>query len=97
MVVLAAGLFLLAGYAWGRSSGFAAGRRAGDIDAPRRPGRGQTVVLALVGGGLLGAAFMLQSGGVIRSPVPARLEELAGRAERAAIDRVEAAAEEQEP
>ncbi len=89
LVLLAAILFIYAGYSWGRSSGFEAGRQAADIDAPRRPGAGQTIVLTVIGGSILLAAFLLQSGGVLRSPVPARLDELAGRAEDAAIARAE--------
>ncbi len=93
LVLLAAGLFIFAGYSWGRASGFEAGKRAENIDAPRTPSSGQTIVLSVLGGSALVAAFLLQSGGVLRSPVPARLDELAGRAENAAIARAEQSSE----
>lgn len=94
LVVTAAALLLFAGYAWGRSSGFDAGARAGEIDAPRRPSGAQTVVLSLLGGAALAGAVILQGDGTVRVPTPARLDELAGRAERQAIERAEKAATE---
>lgn len=94
LVVTAAALLLFAGYAWGRSSGFDAGARAGEIDAPRRPSGAQTVVLSLLGGAALAGAVILQGDGTVRVPTPARLDELAGRAERQAIERAEKAARE---
>lgn len=92
LVVAAAALLLFAGYAWGRSSGFDAGARAGEIDAPRRPPAAQAIVLALLGLAALGGALMLQGDGTVKIPTPARLDELAGRAERQAIERAEKAA-----
>lgn len=92
LVLTAAGLLLFAGYAWGRSSGYDAGARSGEIDAPREPSGMQTVVLAALGLTALGGALLLQGDGTVRIPTPARLEELAGRAERQAIERAEAAA-----
>jgi TRAP-type C4-dicarboxylate transport system permease small subunit len=88
LLVFATGLLLFAGYTWGRASGYEDGRRAGDIDAPSRPSSAQTGVLAVVGGVALVAALMLQGDGV-RVPTPARLEELTGRAEAAAVERAE--------
>lgn len=94
LVVTAAALLLFAGYAWGRSSGFEAGTRAGEIDAPRRPSGAQTIVLSVLGFAALGGAVILQGDGTVRIPTPARLDELAGRAERQAIERAEKAATE---
>lgn len=89
LVLTAAGLLLFAGYAWGRSSGYEAGTRAGDIDAPGRPSTVQTIVLSILGLGALGGALLLQGDGTVRIPTPARLDELAGRAEQQAIERAE--------
>ncbi|HEX2240786.1 MAG TPA: hypothetical protein VHJ82_06575 [Actinomycetota bacterium] len=77
LVVLGAALFVFAGYSWGRVAGFEAGRRAGDVDAPRPPSWAQSVVLAALGAGaVIGAGLLQQS--VPRLPQPARLDELAG-------------------
>lgn len=92
LVLTAAGLLLFAGYAWGRSSGYDAGARAGEIDAPRPPSTVQTIVLTIFGLSALGGALVLQGDGTVRIPTPARLDELAGRAERQAIERAERAA-----
>ena len=89
LVVTAAGLLLFAGYAWGRSSGYDAGTRAREIDAPRRPSGVQTLVLGILGLTALGGALALQGDGTVRIPTPARLDELATRAERQAIERAE--------
>ena len=86
LVLLAAALLMFAGYSWGRSSGLEAAREADGLGAPRRPGVVQVVVLTVLGVGCLAAAVLLQGEGV-RMPVPARLDELATRAEAAAIDR----------
>ncbi|HEX2058563.1 MAG TPA: hypothetical protein VHI71_09350 [Actinomycetota bacterium] len=91
LVVTAAALLLFAGYSWGRSSGYDAGVRAGEIDAPREPAAGQTIVLGILGLIALGGALVLQGDGTVRIPTPARLEELAGRAEQQAIERAEQA------
>ena len=91
MILLAVGLFVFAGYSAGRATGYDEGRRAAEIDAPAEPSAGQAVVLVLLGSGLLGAAFMLQARGGLRMPTPASLDDLAGRAEAAAIDRAEQA------
>jgi hypothetical protein len=98
LVAIAAGLLLFAGYAWGRSSGYEAGARAGELDAPRKPSSAQTLVLALLGTGALGAALLLQGGPeTVRVPTPAKLDELAGRAEATAVERAERAPPEAEP
>jgi hypothetical protein len=96
LVLLAAGLLLFAGYSWGRASGFDAGRRD-DVDAPRRPGVVQPVVLAVLGTGALAAALTLGGPEGIRIPTPARLDELAGRAESTAVQRAERAARDAHP
>ena len=94
LVVIAAGLLVVAGYQWGRSDGFEAGR--GDIGEARSrpPSAVQVVVLTVLGTAAFGAAIALQGRGGIRVPTPARLEELAGRAEKVAIERAEQAAAE---
>jgi hypothetical protein len=51
--------------------------------------RTQTVVVLLLAAIGLVAAWSLSDGLDVRIPAPARLDELAGRAERAAIDRAE--------
>lgn len=89
LVLTAAGLLLFAGYALGRSSGYDAGLRDGEIDAPGRPSSAQTIVLSLLGLSALGGALLLQGDGTVRIPTPARLDELAGRAEQQAIERAE--------
>lgn len=97
LVLTAAGLLLFAGYAWGSSSGYEAGTRAGEIDAPGRPSAVQTIVLSVLGLGALGGALLLQGDGTVKIPTPARLDELAGRAERQAIERAEQVAGEGSP
>jgi hypothetical protein len=92
LLVTAAALLLFAGYAWGRSAGYDAGARAGEIDAPSEPSGAQTLVLSVLGLAALGGALALQGDGTVRIPTPARLDELAGRAERQAIERAEQAA-----
>jgi hypothetical protein len=87
LVVVAAGLLMLAGYSWGRASGFDAGKRADEVGGPREPGVGATVVLAALGLGALTGAFVLGGPEGVRIPSPARLEELAGRAEAVAVDK----------
>jgi len=91
LVLCAAGLLLWAGFAWGLSSGYARGAQASEIDPPVRSSTAQTVVLGVLGVGALGAALALQGSGV-RIPVPARLDDLTARAEKAAVERAERAA-----
>ncbi len=97
LILTAAGLLMFAGYALGRTSGYDAGTKAGEIDAPRRPSGAQTAVLGVLGLAALGGAFALHGDGTVRVPTPARLEELAGRAESQAIERAEKVAAEDAP
>ena len=92
LVLIAVGLLLFAGYALGRSRGYDDGKQAGDLGAPAQPSVAEVVVPALLGLGAFGGALILQGQGGIRMPTPARLDELAGRAEQAAIDKAEAVA-----
>ncbi|HEX3326670.1 MAG TPA: hypothetical protein VHV50_06720 [Actinomycetota bacterium] len=89
LVVIAAALLMLAGYSLGRVKGFDEGRAATRVGAPAAPSAAKTVVIAVLGLGALGAAVLLQGQGGVRLPVPARLEELTGRAESTAIERAE--------
>ena len=89
MVALAITLLIWAGYSAGKSAGYEDGLRSGQIDAPAEPGAGQTIVLVILGVGLLAGAFVLQARGGLRMPTPARLDELAGRAEKTAIEKAE--------
>jgi hypothetical protein len=89
LVVIAATLLMLAGYSLGRKQGFDEGRAATRVGAPAAPSWTKTVVLVIVGLGSLSVAVLLQGQGGVRLPVPARLEELTGRAESAAIERAE--------
>jgi hypothetical protein len=97
LIAAAAGLLMFAGYALGRTSGYDAGTKAGEMDAPRRPSSAQTVVLGVLGLAALGGAFLLQGDGTVRVPTPGRLEELVGRAEGQAIERAEKAAADDSP
>ena len=93
LVLIAAALLVFAGYALGKRAGYDDGTRAEDIDPPARPSISETLVPATLGLAAFGAALALQGQGGMRMPSPARLEELAGRAEQAAIDRAEEAAD----
>ena len=48
----------------------------------------QAVTLILIGIVAAGAAYLLSDGPSVRIPTPARLDELAGRAEKVAIDKI---------
>jgi hypothetical protein len=96
LVVIAAGLLLVAGYQWGRADGDEPGR-GGIGDEPRPPSAMQVVALTVLATAFFGVAIALQGRGGIRIPTPARLEELAGRAEKVAIQRAEQAAAENPP
>ena len=87
LVVIAAGLLLVAGYQWGRSEDASA-------SGSPSPSAMQVVALALLGTASFAGAISLQGRGGIRIPTPARLDELAGRAEKVAIERAEQAAAE---
>lgn len=89
LVLAALSLIAFAGYSYGRVDGYDAGKRADDLGAPRPPSVVQTVVLLAIGGIALGGAALLQDGGSVRVPTPARLDELAGRAEATAIEKAE--------
>jgi hypothetical protein len=95
-IVIAAALLVFAGYSWGRSSGFDAGRRD-DIDAPRPPSAVQAVVLAMLGVGSMAAALSLGGREGVRIPTPSRLDDLAGRAQATAVQRAQRAAREAHP
>lgn len=97
LVLLAAGLLVFAGYSAGRRSGYDAGARAAEESPPRRTPVAQTVVLSILGAAALGGAVALQGGGGVRIPTPSRLDELAGRAESAAVQRAEELAAENNP
>jgi hypothetical protein len=89
LVVIAAALFTFAGFTWGRAAGYDDGRRAQEIGGPTRPSGIQVVVLGALGAGALICAFLLGGPSGVRIPTPARLDELAGRAEDAAVEKVE--------
>lgn len=91
-IVLGAVALLFAGYSWGRASGIDAARASGDLGSPRRPGPAQVLVLSAIGLLGLGTAVVLQGSSGPVMPTPARLDELAGRAEQAATVRAEEAA-----
>lgn len=94
LTLIACGCLVLAGYNMGRVAGYEDGRRADSFDAPREPSTLQTIVLVVLGATAAGAALLLQGDGTVRVPTPARLDELAGRAESVAVERAEAAARE---
>jgi hypothetical protein len=96
LVVIAAGLLLFAGHQWGRSSGFEDARAAAGLGGPAQPSAMQVIALAVLGLSALGVAVALQGPGGIRIPTPARLDELAGRAESVALERAEQAARSEE-
>lgn len=48
----------------------------------------QAVVLLVLGAVCAGGAFLLSDGPSVRIPTPARLDELAGRAEQVAIGKI---------
>jgi hypothetical protein len=93
LVLIAAGLLLVAGYQWGRADGYESGRSTGG-EGPPGPSAMQVIALTVLGTAAFGAAIALQGRGGIRIPTPARLDELAGRAEKVAIERAEQAAAE---
>jgi hypothetical protein len=94
LVLIAAGLLMFAGYSLGRSSGYEDGQRSDEIGAPSKPDTFEVVVPALLGLATLTGALLLQGSGGIRMPSPARLDDLAGRAEQVAVERAEKTASE---
>jgi hypothetical protein len=77
---------LFAGYSFGRYTGFNDARAQDSIEAPRKPSLVQPVALVILGGVAILTALVLERGG-LQPPTPARLDELVGRAEDAAVDR----------
>ncbi|MEA2487891.1 MAG: hypothetical protein QOF16_1545 [Actinomycetota bacterium] len=94
LAVIAVALFVFAGFTLTRVWGSTRPNSA-ELGAPTKPSVIQPIVLILLGAGVLAGARALQSPEGIRMPTPARLEELAGRAEKVAIERAEQIAEEQ--
>ena len=90
LVVIAVALLLFAGYSLGQRATLDGSEET--FDSARRPPLTQTIVLVILGGGAFVGALLLQTGGGVRLPTPARLDELAGRAERVALERAEKAA-----
>lgn len=89
LALIAAGLFVFAGYSIGRSAGYEDLREGGELAAPKAPGAVQIIVLAGLGALAAGSAFALGGRHEVRIPTPARLEELAGRAEAIAVEKAE--------
>jgi hypothetical protein len=89
LVLVAGGLMMLSGYSLGRVAGFRTALRSDSFDRPRAPSAVQPAVLVILGGIAIAAAAALQEKGSVRLPTPARLDELAGRAEGAAIAKAE--------
>lgn len=94
LVLIAAGLLMFAGYSLGRVSGYEDGTRSDEIGAPSEPDTLEVVVPAILGLATLTGALLLQGSGGIRMPTPARLDDLAGRAEQIAVERAEKTAAE---
>ena len=87
LVLFAGALLVLAGYSWGRVAGYDAGRRAAPLDVPPAESTARTIVLGMVGLAAVAGAVALQGRGGVRIPTPARLEDLAGRAEATVAER----------
>ncbi len=94
LVAIAVGLLLFAGYSLGKRSTVETSAAA--FDATRKPPLAQTIVLTVLGVGSFVGALLLQGESGIRLPTPARLEDLAGRAERVALERAADAAQPRE-
>ena len=89
LVATALALVAFAGYSYGRVHGYDAGKRVGDLDPPKPPSVGQSAALLALGAIALVGAALLQDGGGVRIPTPAKLDDLASRAERTAIEKAE--------
>ena len=89
LVAIAVAMFVLAGFSLSHVIGYDSARRASDFGSPAKPSVVEVIVLAILGAGALAGALGLQSPEGVRMPTPARLEELAGRAEKVAIERAE--------
>lgn len=83
LVLTAIGTFVFAGVTFTRDGG----ERSEDPAGPRDPSVMQPLVLAVMGLTALATAKGLSDGPSVRVPTPARLDELAGRAEQVAIER----------
>lgn len=96
LILIAAGLLMFAGYSWGKAAGYDDGRRSEELGAPPRASTVQVLVLGALGVTSLLGALLLQGGPeTVRIPTPKRLDELAGRAESAAVDKAGLIADEQ--
>jgi hypothetical protein len=93
LAVIAVALFVFAGFTLTRALN--SDGAPSNFGASTKPSVVEPIVLILLGVGVLLGARALQSPEGIRMPTPARLEELAGRAEKVAIERAEQIAEEQ--
>jgi len=93
LVLISAGLLMFAGYSFGRVSGYRSARSGAVFERPRPPSPAQPIVLTILGGIAIAGAAALQQGSSVRMPTPARLDELAGRAEQTALERAEKAEE----
>ena len=89
-VLIAVGLGAYAFATFGSSEGDPIGGR-------HDPGNAQPIVLLVLAAGSLAAAGALGGRAGVRIPTPARLEELVGRAEEAAVERAEQIAAEPRP
>ncbi len=92
LVLVSGGLMMFAGYSFGRVAGYEMAQRGDPLAGPRPPSLAQPVVLVILGGLSITAAAALQAGSGVKLPTPARLDDLAGRAEREAIERAERSA-----
>ena len=81
LVLGAAAALMFAGYSLGRARGLDEAADRTELDAARRPGGAQTVVLVILGAASLGAALYLQGEGGVRLLTPARLIEMERRGE----------------
>lgn len=86
LVLTAVSVFVFAGFVFARRGVDTSSSRT-DLGDPRRPSLMQPIALALLGAAALGVARALSDGPSVRVPTPARLDELAGRAEQVAIER----------
>ena len=86
LILTAVAVFLFAGFVFARREGGSASPGP-DLRAPRHPSVVQPVALIVIGLVALGTARALSDGPSVRVPTPARLDELAGRAELVAIER----------
>ena len=88
LLVIAIGLVIAAITSWGQ---------VGEAPDPRTLARqtsyAQPIVLFILALVAAGAAWLLSDGRAVRIPTPARLEELAGRAENVAIEKAKAEAD----